>query len=118
MPFNVSGKTVAITGVCGFIGRHLARRCLSLGAKVRGLDMTDSTPFQPDESEIEVLVEDVTNRDDVEQLCSGADVVIHTAAIVREGGDPEVFQRTNVDGTRTVVESAPRFVNSSATTQK
>lgn len=106
MPFDVSGKTVAITGVCGFIGRHLARRCLSLGAKVRGLDMTDSGAFHSAEGEIEVLVGDVTNGDDAAQLCSGADVVIHTAAVVREGGDPEVFQRINVGGTRTVVEAA------------
>ena len=106
MPFNVSGKTVAITGVCGFIGRHLARRCLSLGANVRGLDTTDSGSFQPNEAEIDVLVGDVTNCDDAKQLCCGADVVIHTAAVVREGGDPELFQRVNVGGTRTVVEAA------------
>lgn len=106
MPFDISGKTVAITGVCGFIGRHLARRCLSMGASVRGLDMAIPDSFHTDEPDIKVLAGDITSRDDVDRLCEGADVVIHTAAVVREGGDPALFQKVNVEGTRNVAESA------------
>lgn len=62
--------------------------------------------FHTDEPDITVLAGDVTSREDVDGLCNGADVVIHTAAAVREGGDPAVFQRVNVEGTRNVSESA------------
>ena len=106
MPFDISARTVAITGVCGFIGRHLARRCLSMGASVRGLDMAIPDSFHTDEPDIKVLAGDITSRDDVDRLCEGADVVIHTAAVVREGGDPALFQKVNVEGTRNVAESA------------
>ncbi len=106
MAFDISGKTVAITGVCGFIGRHLARRCLALGATVRGLDMAIPESFSSDEPDIEVVSGDVTSRDDADRLCAGADFVIHTAAVVREGGDPAFFEKINVGGTRNVAESA------------
>jgi len=106
MAFDISGRTVAITGVCGFIGRHIARRCLALGATVRGLDMVVPESFLAEDPDVAVTAGDVTSRADVDRLCAGADVVIHTAAVVREGGDPAFFEKVNVGGTRNVAEAA------------
>lgn len=98
-------RTIGITGVSGFIGGHLARRCVALGARVRGLDV-QAPRGAASEASVMFVPGDVTNPADVQRLCAGCDSVIHTAAIVREGGDPRPFERINVGGTRTVAQAA------------
>lgn len=50
--------TVLITGVHGFIGKHLARRLVTGGYEVRGLGRRD----EPVEN-VELVVGDVADRD-------------------------------------------------------
>ena len=91
--------TVAVTGVSGFIGDAVARRYADSGATVRGLDRRlpdPADPLTPDaDPRVEYVVGDVTRPADVRRLVEGADVVVHTAAIVAESGDWADFDRVN-----------------------
>lgn len=70
----------AIAGGNGFLGTQLARRLLATGERVRTLDL------EPPDPELAVDVDwragDVRAPHDVDLLCSGADVVVHAAAVL------------------------------------
>lgn len=102
---QIAGTTVAVTGAAGFIGRALAERFVALGARVRGLDLRPANVRGA-----ESLVGDVTRAQDAERLCRDADLVVHTAAIVGEGGDLAAYRRVNVGGTRTIVDAGAKRV--------
>lgn len=86
---------VAITGSHGFIGRHVAQVFHRLGHRVSGLDLHAS-----DQPEFHRAISgSILSDRDLEHTFEDVDTVIHTAAIVEEGGDPERFYRLNVDGT-------------------
>ena len=96
--------TVAITGVSGFIGAAVARRYADAGATVRGLDtrLPDAhNPLTPDpDPRVDYLVGDVTDLPSLRRLVEGADIVVHTAAIVAESGDWPDFDRVNAQAPR------------------
>jgi nucleoside-diphosphate-sugar epimerase len=91
--------TVAVTGVSGFIGDAVARRYADMGATVRGLDRRLPDPADPltpnADPRVEYVVGDVTRPADLRRLVTGADIVVHTAAIVAESGDWGDFDRVN-----------------------
>lgn len=86
---------VAITGSHGFIGRHVAELFHARGHTVSGLDL--NAVAAPGFAS--VVRGSILDEADLMQAFSGADLVIHTAAVVEEGGAPEHFYRLNVDGT-------------------
>ena len=102
--------TVAVTGVSGFIGDAVARRYADAGATVRGLDRRQpdqGDPLTPDaDPRVEYVVGDVTRPADLRRLVEGADIVVHTAAIVAESGDWRDFDRVNAQAPRWVALAA------------
>lgn len=84
-------ERVLITGGAGFIGRHLAKRLLAEGHRVRILDCLlpqvhgdpPHTPALP--PEIEFHRGDVRDPDAVRRAVLGADAVVHLAAEVGVG---------------------------------
>jgi nucleoside-diphosphate-sugar epimerase len=103
---RIDGTTIAITGAGGFIGLHLVEALRARGAKVRGLDVTPGAAGRVTRAGAEAILGDVTRRDDLERLLQGAAAVVHTAAVVSEGGDRARFERINVGGTRNVIAAA------------
>ncbi|MGH7438015.1 MAG: NAD-dependent epimerase/dehydratase family protein, partial [Polyangiaceae bacterium] len=101
---QLDGATLSVTGVGGFIGRRLAERALSRGMKVRGLDQSESAAREL--HGVDVVVGDVCDPAAARAACAGADVVVHTAAVVREDGLRELYQRVNVGGTGQMVAAA------------
>ena len=83
--------TVAITGAGGFIGAQAAQRYAAMGWQVRGLDLPGIS--QPHVHE--TLTGNITDPDALAQLVNGADLVLHTAAIVAESGDWSAFHQIN-----------------------
>ena len=81
--------TVAITGAGGFIGAQAAQRYAAMGWQVRGLDLPGIS--QPHVHE--TLTGNITDPDALAQLVNGADLVLHTAAIVAESGDWSAFHQ-------------------------
>jgi nucleoside-diphosphate-sugar epimerase len=103
---------VFVTGARGFIGRAIAERFRAEGAEVAGVD------FSAD-PERDVVSGDVAEAGAWQAKVAGADVVVHTAAIVSNAYDLDESWRVNVLGTRNVLEAAAvggvgRFVHLSS----
>lgn len=104
-------KRWLITGVAGFIGSNLLDTLLGLGQEVVGLD-DFSTGYRanieyvlaghPEAAERFTLVEgDIRSIERCEAACSGADYVLHQAALAsvpRSIDDPAAAHSVNVDG--------------------
>jgi nucleoside-diphosphate-sugar epimerase len=111
---NLEGKTILITGSSGLIGSRTAERAIERGMRVRGLDLTPaSVPG------VEMVLGSVTDPAAAEQACQGVDIVLHTAAIVREEGDMAQFMNINVGGAVNMAKTAQEagaqcFVNLSS----
>jgi nucleoside-diphosphate-sugar epimerase len=94
-------ERVFITGALGFIGRALADRYRAGGAEIRGVDVRA-------DPERGVVQGDVSRPGDWQGHAAGCDLVIHTAAILGLGGDPDEYWDVNVLGTRLAVDAAAR----------
>ncbi|MFP4597424.1 MAG: NAD-dependent epimerase/dehydratase family protein [Persicimonas sp.] len=103
---DLEGKTIAITGVGGFIGGRMLERAIERGIGVRGLDISPEAAREAGQRGADVVVGGVNDAEAVAQLCQGADVVFHTAAMMKESGSMDEFRRVNVEGTRTVAKTA------------
>lgn len=91
--------TVAITGAAGFMGRALSRRLRADGWTVRGVDR------HADEARA-IVGGDIAVPGPWQRVTEGADLVIHTAALVSNITPRDEAWRVNVAGTRHVVEAA------------
>ena len=106
--------TALVTGALGFIGRAVCDRLVADGHAVRGVDLH----ADPDRH---VVAGDITQPGLWEQEADGAQLVIHTAAIVSMRSDLDEIWRVNTAGTRRVVAAAAaggaqRFVHLSSVT--
>jgi nucleoside-diphosphate-sugar epimerase len=97
---------VLVTGGGGFLGRYIVKRLLARGDAVTILGRSD----QPDLAQqgVKVVRGDISNRDLVVGSCQGQDVVYHVAALAGIWGRRETFFRTNVLGSRHVLEGCRR----------
>lgn len=101
-----------ITGIGGFIGSSIARALLARGEQVRGAD-NFSTGKRENIAEILDRIDfrecDILDLDAMRSACTGADFVLHQAAIPsvpKSVLDPLGSNRTNVDGTVNVLVAA------------
>jgi nucleoside-diphosphate-sugar epimerase len=103
---SLQDKTIAITGIGGFIGLRMVERARERGMRVQGLDASPIAAELARKKGAEVVVGDVTDPEIVARANRGADVTFHTAAIIEEDGDMALYRRVNGEGTRIVAESA------------
>jgi len=100
------GLTVAVTGPTGDIGRA-AVRALEQAPEVERIIGMARRPFDPADlgwERAEYRQGDVLDRESVDALVEGADVVVHLAFIIL--GDDEETREINVRGSRNVFEAA------------
>ena len=100
------GLTVAVTGPTGDIGRA-AVRVLEQAPEVGRIVGMARRPFEPADlgwERAEYRQGDVLDRESVDALVEGADVVIHLAFIIL--GDDEETREINLRGSRNVFEAA------------
>ena len=114
----MDGKTVVVTGGAGFLGSHFIRRALAAGAAL--VVNVDKLTYAGDRRRLADVSEDRRYcfvRGDVASGPEMAavldvyrpDVVVHFAAethVTRSETAPEAFYRTNVEGTRAMLEAA------------
>jgi len=104
-------KRVLITGGAGFIGSHLADYLLRHGYEVRALDNlsaqvhgTDAARPRYLDRDVELITNDVLNRDAVRSALRGIDGVFHLAAMVGVGQSMyEIARYTQVNNLGTAV---------------
>ena len=110
------GRTVLVTGGCGFIGSHLVEALLDAGAKVRVLGKYNSRSDRGflagrEDAALEVLLGDVADPWLVQQMAKGVDTIFHLAALIGipySYAAPSQYIETNVNGTLAVLEAARR----------
>ena len=96
-----------VTGATGFVGSHVARVLAEQGADLRLLIRSSSDPKNIQGLKAERVVGDLCDPSSLEKGISGCDVVFHVAADYRLWiRDPEQMYRSNVEGTRTILEAA------------
>jgi nucleoside-diphosphate-sugar epimerase len=98
--------TLFITGIGGFIGTRLAERALELGWTVQGIDNSQGAVERARRAGPKVELASIEDEPAVARALRGAQVVVHTAALVRESGPLIEFRRVNVSGTVRVARAA------------
>ena len=104
---------ILLTGGAGFIGSAVARALVASGRQVVVLDKLTYAGRREhlDGVPVDLVVGDVCDAALVARLTEGAAGVVHAAAeshVTRSLEDPSAFIRTNVEGTRVVLEAAAR----------
>jgi dihydroflavonol-4-reductase len=95
-----------VTGASGFLGWHIARLLSAHGHHVRALCRPSS---QIRELEVERFTGDLREPDSLTRAVAGCDLVFHVAADYRLWSrDPRDLYRSNVEGTRNLLEAAER----------
>ncbi len=96
-----------VTGGTGFIGANVVRELLAAGATVRVLARSGGDRRALIGMRIEVVEGDLLDPASVRRAVSGVPIVYHVAADYRLWTpDPASLYRTNVEGTRAVLEAA------------
>jgi dihydroflavonol-4-reductase len=96
-----------ITGATGFLGSHVARVLSAQGSQLRLLVRSTSNPKNLEGLKAETAIGDLRDAASVEKAMSGCDTVFHVAADYRLWvRDPNEMYRSNVGGTRTLLEAA------------
>jgi dihydroflavonol-4-reductase len=96
-----------VTGATGFVGSHVARVLAEQGADLRLLVRSSSDPKNIQALKADKVIGDLRDPESLERAMEGCDVVFHVAADYRLWvRDPEQMYRSNVEGTRSILEAA------------
>ncbi len=107
-------KRILITGGTGFIGSHLAEKCVAKGYKVTVFDRYNpnynlgnlsNSKFK---KKIQFIFGDIRDYDSVNNAIKKNDIVFHLAALIGipySYISPNAYIKTNIEGTYNVLES-------------
>jgi len=96
-----------LTGATGFLGSHVARVLAAQGAELRLLVRATSNLKNLEGLNAETTTGDLRDPASLEKAMSGCDTVFHVAADYRLWvRDPDEMYRSNVAGTRAILEAA------------
>ena len=102
-----SAGRVLVTGATGFVGSAIVRAFLAAGYPVRAFVRAESPRGNLAGLEIESVEGDICDENAVARAMAGVRYVAHAAADYRLWArDPDAIVRTNVEGTRTVMQAA------------
>ena len=97
-------KPALVTGASGFLGWHVARALVERGHNVRALVRPGS---RVDGLQLEIVTGDLRDPASLERAIAGCGLLFHVAADYRLWAkDPGELYRSNVDGTRNLLQAA------------
>jgi len=101
---------VLVTGAHGFLGSHVTESLLAAGHEVRALvtpwgEVTNLAGVAHD-PRLQLVRADLTEEQTVAGLCEGVEGIVHAAGRVADWGPWDAFYRTNVLGTRHLLQEA------------
>ena len=100
---------ILVTGASGFVGGHVTRLLREQGCRVRVLVRPTSDLRGLAGLEVERVEGDLRVPESLEKAVTGCEVIYHVAADYRLWArDPDELYRSNVDGTRNLLEAAQR----------
>ena len=98
-----------VTGATGFLGSHLAQVLSERGVELRLLVRPTSDLRNIEGLPAERVVGDLRQPEKLDEAIQGCEVVFHVAADYRLWvRDPEEMYRSNVEGTRAILNAAER----------
>jgi nucleoside-diphosphate-sugar epimerase len=103
---QIEGRRAAVTGAAGFIGAAVCRRLAGEGAQVIGIEVNPELADRVRAAGAEARVADVADAESIGEALADAEIVVHTAALVREWGSMHDFIPVNVHGTVNVLDAA------------
>jgi nucleoside-diphosphate-sugar epimerase len=109
---ELKGKTIAVTGATGFLGRYVVDALLKRGAHVIGVVRNPDRVPELIRRGVEMRKADLADRDRLVAGFTGADAVVSNAALFAVSkmfslgsSGWEEHHRTNIEGTRNVFEA-------------
>jgi dihydroflavonol-4-reductase len=103
----VDSQLHLVTGATGFVGWHVARKLLDRGVRVRAL-ARDPKKLRELEG-VEPIQGDLHDPASLQRAVDGCRIVYHVAADYRLWArDPQEMYKSNVEGTRSLLEAAER----------
>jgi NAD dependent epimerase/dehydratase len=109
---------VLVTGAGGFIGSHLAEKCVERGLEVRALVRYNSKNYwgwlesSERREDMDIVTGDVRDYDSVAAQVKGVDAVFHLAALIGipySYLSPLSYVQTNVVGTYNILQASRDF---------
>lgn len=116
----ISEHLCLITGATGFIGGRLAERLVEEGYPVRCLVRPSSDTSRLERLGVQLTAGDLADADSLARAVEGTHNVLHCAALVTDWATTAELERTNVEGTRKLLDasvgaSVERFIHFSTT---
>ena len=103
----MSGERVLVTGATGFVGAAVARALVARGCRVRVLVRPTSDRRNIEGLDVEPVTGSLEDAESLAAALAGMEGLFHVAADYRLWvRDPQSMIRANVEGTRTLMESA------------
>ncbi|QKE74933.1 NAD(P)-dependent oxidoreductase [Arthrobacter citreus] len=108
---------VFISGATGFLGKHTTKRLSEMGYSVIAYGRNEeAAKFFVNMSNVTFIKGDLNNSVLLNENINNVDYVIHCAALAAPFGDYSEFEKTNVEGTKNIVNAAllanlKKFVN-------
>lgn len=96
---------ILITGGTGFVGRHLVRKLIEEGNKVRCLIRKTSKTDVFKGFEVDFSYGDITDHKSLREASKGIETVIHLVGIIQESGKA-TFKSIHVEGTENLLKAS------------
>ena len=103
---RVGHAQILVTGANGLIGRHLVRRLLQEGSRVRLFVRRPPEPEFMNDANVEVFLGDMGDPAAVDRAVAGTGIVYHVGAAMK--GSAHDHERGTVSGTQNIVDSVLR----------
>jgi len=97
---------ILITGATGFLGQNVCEYLSNQGYQLRALVRPTTDASFLEGLNVDIARGDVLDAASVQSAIQGCEYVVHAAAYFRLWGPPEPFIKTNVEGTRNVLDAA------------